>query len=277
MIRFDDETERKMLANQANWDARTPIHVHSKFYDQPAEHWFADFEWTDLGDVANTDVLHLQCHIGAETVAFATRGARTVGLDLSGESVAAARGRAADHDVSIEYVQSNVYNASSALNGRTFDLVYTGKGSLCYVPDLEAWAAVVATLLRPGGHAYIVEFHPLLASLGLVPPPGTDDTLQLRNDYLPGRGATQRDSTHTYTDGPPLDTARVSYEWPHGLGELITALTAAGLTITSLRESPYLPWPRWPTMRPTPTGWYHLPDTAPNLPLLYALLAKKSA
>src|SRR4051812_21946306 len=75
-------------ANQANWDARTPVHVASAFYgldgSRTAEDWFAPFEWTDLGELAGRDVLHLQCHLGTETAAFAARGAaHTVGLDFS--------------------------------------------------------------------------------------------------------------------------------------------------------------------------------------------------
>jgi hypothetical protein len=68
--------------------------VASRFYDIGAkdpETWFAAYEWTDLGDLAGRDVLHLQCHLGTETMAFARRGARTVGLDLSGAAIAEAR------------------------------------------------------------------------------------------------------------------------------------------------------------------------------------------
>ena len=101
----DDPTARMMRAIQANWDARTPIHAASDFYGvgrrDPA-FWFADFEWTDLGDVAGRDVLHLQCHLRTETAAFAQHGARTVGLDLSGAAVREARRIAADTGLSIE-------------------------------------------------------------------------------------------------------------------------------------------------------------------------------
>jgi hypothetical protein len=91
-----------------------------------------------------------------------------------------------------------VYDASAALGGRTFDVVYTGKGALCYLPDLDRWAATVAALPRPGGIVSVVEFHPTLASLGLVPDSPGDRDLVLRNDYPQGRGA--RGSTrHTRT------------------------------------------------------------------------------
>lgn len=62
-------------------------------------------------------------------------------------------------------------------------------------------------------------------------------------------------------------------EWPHGLGELVNALLAAGLRITALRESELAPWPRWPRMPPTDRGWFRLPDGEPRVPLLYAVRA----
>jgi len=277
-IDFDEATRARMAAIEANWDERTPIHLASRFYDvagRAAEDWFAAYEWADLDDLSGKDVLHLQCHLGTETIAFARRGARTVtGLDLSGAAVDAARRIAADAGVAVEYVRANVYDAAEALGGRRFDVVYTGKGALCYLPDLAQWAGVVAGLLRPGGLAYVVEFHPVLRSLGLVDhEPG--ETLTLRNDMLGGRGAVEIDGTHTYTDGPALTAATTSFEWEHGLGEVVTTLSRAGLTVRSLTESDELPWPRWPHMEITERGWWRLPGRAPQVPLFYALLAQK--
>jgi SAM-dependent methyltransferase len=276
---FEPEVERMMLANQANWDQRTPVHLASSFYgvdgSRDPDSWFADYEWRDLGELRDVDLVHLQCHLGVETIALARRGARVVGVDISGESVTQARSVAARFAVDIEYVQANVYDAAEALDGRTFDRVYTGKGAVCYLPDLPAWADVVARLLRPGGLLYLIEFHPLLYSLGVVPPSDGSEELLLRNDYLGGRGAEERDSTYTYTDGPPLAEARVSYEWKHEIGEVVTALVGAGLGIDVLRESPALPWPRWSGMVQGADGWFRLPDSMPRIPLLYALAARK--
>lgn len=275
---LDADTEHMMRVNQANWDARTPIHVSSRFYGLDGTvscaDWFADFEWTDLGELAGRDVVHLQCHLGTETVVFVERGARTVGLDISAESIKQARRIAAERGADVEYVQSNVYDATAALTGRTFDVVYTGKCAMCYLPDLDRWAGVVAGLVRPGGALYVVEFHPLLYALSVVPPPDGGEQLLLRHDFLGGRGAVERDSTFTYTDGP-LSQAQVSYEWMHGLGDVINAVTGAGLRIERLRESERLPWRRWPSMTPAAGGWFRLPDSAPRVPLMYALLARK--
>jgi SAM-dependent methyltransferase len=276
---FEPQVEEMMLANQANWDQRTPIHLASAFYgvdgSRAPETWFAEYEWGDLGSLDGVDLLHLQCHLGVETIALARRAARVVGLDLSGESVVQARSVAARHGVDIEYVQGNVYDAVDVLGGRQFDLIYTGKGSLCYLPDLFPWADVLSRLLRPGGSFYVIEFHPLLYSLGVVPPADGSQELLLRNDFLSGRGAEKRDATYTYTDGPALADARVAYEWRHEIADVVNALVAAGLVVELLRESDALPWPRWPGMVRGDDGWFRLPDDSPRIPLLYALRARK--
>jgi SAM-dependent methyltransferase len=276
---LDPADERMMLANQANWDARTPVHLASRFYGleeslDPAR-WFADWEWEDLGELTGRDVLHLQCHLGTETIAFAQRGARAVGLDISEASVRAAADIARRAVADVEYVRANVYDAVEALGDRRFDVVYTGKGALCYLPDLDRWAATIARLLRPEGRLYIAEFHPLLNSLGPKPAEGEGSELLLRHDYL-GRGtAVHRDARYTYTDGPAVAGATDSFEWMHGLGEVVNALVGAGLRIERLRESDELPWPRWPEMSRTASGWWRLPDSSARVPLLYGLLARR--
>ncbi|MEU4202343.1 class I SAM-dependent methyltransferase [Streptomyces sp. NPDC039022] len=270
-----------LRANRENWDARTPVHVASDFYGldgtRTADDWFAPFEWDDLGPLAGRDVLHLQCHLGTETQAFAERGAaHTVGLDFSGAALDQARCLAARGGRDIEFVQADVHQAAEALGGRRFDVVYTGKGALCYLPDLTRWARVIAGLLRPGGMLYVVEFHPLLNSLGAAPDPGQDPDdarLLLAHDYLEGRGALRSDTPHTYTDGPPVEGATTSYEWRHGLGETVNALVGAGLTVDRLRETDLLPWKRFATMEQADHGWWRLPPAEPRIPLLFALRA----
>ena len=269
---LDAQTQEMVAANEADWDARAPLHAASAFYDRPAEFWFADYEWEDLGPLDGRDVLHLQCHLGTETIEFARRGARTSGLDLSEKSLEAAREIAREAGVEVDYLHANVYDAVGAVGGRQFDVVYTGKGALCYLPDLQQWAEVVRDLLKPGGVLYLVEFHPLLNALREVSLPGESDELVLRADYLEGRGPIAHDSTVTYT-GDEVPGRQTSYEWRHGLGEIVTTLASTGFQVTGLRESDVLPWPRWAAMRQTPDGWWRLPDDAPRIPLFFALKA----
>ena len=97
-----------------------------------------------------------------------------------------------------------------------------------------------------------------------------------------------RSSTRTSTDGPrtydepgtyaeldaPTEHNR-SVEWVHGLGDVISALSAAGLCLEFLHEHEYTLSPRWPFLRREPGGIYRLPEGMPSLPLMYSLLATR--
>ncbi|HEX6447656.1 MAG TPA: methyltransferase domain-containing protein [Streptosporangiales bacterium] len=269
------EHDEMIRANARNWDERVAVHMASEFYDlaglRDGADRLAPFEYDELGPLAGRSLVHLQCHIGTDTVCLARAGATAAGLDLSPESVAAARRIAADCGVEIRYEAGDVYDAADVFGGERFDVVYTGKGALVWLPDLDRWARTVAALLRPGGLLYLVEFHPLLQALTYGPQP--EEGLLLEYDYLPGRGAERLDSPNTYTDGPHLSGHTVSYQWTHGLGTVVNGLTGAGLRIESLTEHDVLPWRRIPEMTPAGNGWWRLPGSRPRVPVLYSLRA----
>jgi SAM-dependent methyltransferase len=258
-------------ANRANWDARVPVHLRG--YDlgrlRRGGQRLADFEYAAI-DVAGRDVLHLQSHIGTDTICLARHGARAVGLDLSGASVAAARELAAECGVAVEYLQSDVYAAVEALEGRRFDVVYTGKGALCWLPDLHRWARVVAELLRPGGVLYAIDFHPLLLGAADEQPAAG---LLLDRNYL-NAGAERFDSAVTYTGEGRLAHSTISFEWAHGLDEVIDAVLSAGLRLTGFVEHDVCCWGRFPDMVDLGDGWFGWAAGAPRLPLMFSVRAE---
>ena len=71
-------------------------------------------------------------------------------------------GGAAGADATTTFVEGELYDAVDVLGESRFDLVYTGVGALCWLPDIEQWARVVAGLLRPGGRLHIREGHPIV-------------------------------------------------------------------------------------------------------------------
>ena len=129
-----------------------------------------------MGDVAGRELVHLQCHFGLDTLSWARLGAQVTGLDFSQPAIAAACALATDLDLDATFVVSDVYDASAAL-GSTYDIVYTGIGALCWLPDIPRWAGVVRDLLRPGGVLYLVETHPMSDVLG-------DEDLVARYPYF---------------------------------------------------------------------------------------------
>lgn len=140
----------------------------------------------------------------------------------------------------------------------------------------EIWSALGGEL-KPSLDLVVTAPFPAYPEYDAGPPvtEGEGTELLLRHDYLGGRDAVHRNATYTYTDGPAVEGATDSYEWMHGMDEVVNALTTAGLGIRRLRESDELPWPRWPQMVRTPSGWWRLPEGEPRIPLLYGLLASR--
>ncbi len=260
--------------NRANWDERTPHHVASAFYDVDGflagQSTLRPFEVEELGPVFGRSLVHLQCHFGLDTLSWAREGAEVTGLDFSAPAVLAARDLARRAGLEARFVEADVYDAPEAL-GRRFDVVYTGRGALNWLPDIAAWAEVVARLLLPGGRLYLVEAHPFVWGLA-------DDSLDFEYDYFPG-------GRHPYVgDDDPGDYAdpevrlvhAATREFAHPLGSIVTGLAAQGLVVERLVERPEIGWPRFPFLvrLPGPRRHYGLPDYLPTLPLELSLLAR---
>jgi SAM-dependent methyltransferase len=282
-------------ANRARWDESVPIHAASAGYDLEGflrgEKTLYPVEMDEVGDVRGKSLLHLQCHFGMDTLNWARLGAKVTGLDFSGAAVERARQLAAE--IGIEdatFVQANVYDAPQALNEQ-FDIIYTGIGALCWLPDIRRWAQVVASLLKPGGFVYLYEGHPVLWALDNE---RGDDQLVLREPYFETEKPTEFIGEYTYVDGPPLKNT-LDYEWNHGLGEIVTALIEAGLRLEFLHEHREVAWKALPALvsiesattepkAPNAAARYarrdawQLPPTQRDLcPLMYSLKATRPA
>src|ERR1700712_3265823 len=174
-------TDEWFEANREMWDERVPIHVGSPLYDVEAfvagRSSLRAFELAELADVRGRTLVHPQCHFGEDTLSWARLGAQVTGLDFSGPAVVAARELAARCELAAEFVEANVYDAAEALGGRRFEIVYTGLGAINWLPDIERWAKVMASLVAPGGCLYLAEFHPSPHVFG-------DDDFSLEYSYF---------------------------------------------------------------------------------------------
>ena len=264
--------------NRASWDERVPAHVASvdyqvsRFADDPGH--LSDvvrFDLPRLGNVRGLRGVHLQCHIGTDTVSLARLGASMTGLDFSAPAVAAARQLATSTGADATFVPGDVYAAPDLLGRGEFGLVYTGIGALCWLPDIRRWAEVVAALLAPGGRLFLREGHPVLWSLA---DEREDGLLVVDYPYFERPDPTVFESDASYATTDVVFENTVTHEWNHGLAEVITALMDAGLELTALAEHESAPWAALPgMMERNAEGEWRLADRPWRLPCTYTLQA----
>ncbi len=267
--------------NKANWDERAPAHAVSPDYE--VESFIADpaflsgvvrFDLPRLGDIRGLRGVHLQCHIGTDTISLARLGASMTGLDFSAPALDQARALAKRTGADATFVESDVYAAADLLGREVFDLVFTGIGALCWLPSVSRWAAVVAALLRPGGRLFIREGHPMLWALD---DERDDDLLVVTYPYFEREEPMvfSADGTYVATDTEFEHT--VTHEWNHGLGEIVTALLDAGMNVTGLTEHDSVPWEALPgKMERVAGGEWRLADQPWRLPHSYTLQAVRA-
>lgn len=263
--------------NRAMWDDRAAAHAASPGYD--VEQFIADptflsevvrFDLPLLGDVAGLRGVHLQCHIGTDTLSLARLGATMTGVDFSAASLAEARRLSDAAGRHVEFVQAEVYDSVAALGEASFDLVYTGIGALCWLPDIRRWAEVVAGLLRPGGRLFVREGHPMLWAL---------DEHQSTAPIVGHPYFEQPEPLIDDTDGTYVETATTfshtqSASWNHGLGQIVSAVLDVGMELTGLVEHDSVPWEALPgQMTRDQHGEWRLTDRPARLAASYTLQA----
>lgn len=272
----------RFAENRANWDDRAALHEASGYGiaellaspDAITREVAQDVG--RLGDITGLDVIHLQCHLGLDTVSLSRLGAaRVVGLDFSPQSLRRARALAVRAAPDVELVEANVYDARSAVAG-DFDLVYTTLGILCWLPDIDGWARVVASLLRPGGRLLLRDDHPVLMAVG-------DDTghgLTLHEPYFQRPEPMTWEDEGSYVAAPdgaaPITRTR-SHQWNHSVGEILTALIRAGLVLDEVAETRISAWCRWPDLMELCEEGYRFTDPAMRdmLPLQLAVVSRR--
>jgi 2-polyprenyl-3-methyl-5-hydroxy-6-metoxy-1,4-benzoquinol methylase len=254
------------------WDERVPAHAASALYDLDRVVAGRDdlrpWEDAELGSLAGKRLIHLQCHIGTDTVALARRGAHTVGLDFSKPALTVAADLARRCGLDIDWICADVYDAAEATAHECFDVVYTGMGALGWLPDLGRWAEVVANLLRPGGILYVTEMHPMWCALQedgrtiCQPAIGAEFTLW----------ANEEQGSYAAPDASFEHTA--SWERVHTIADLLSAVLDAGLRVELYHEHDATPSPtRW--LVRGADGLYRFPPGMHQFPLCYSLRARR--
>jgi SAM-dependent methyltransferase len=268
-MRLDD----CIRANREMWDSRTPVHLRSAMYDvagfKAGRCPLTELEIAEVGDVSGKSLLHLMCHFGLDTLAWARKGAKVVGMDFSAKAVEAACALADELSIPARFVCCNLYDLPERLCGE-FDVVFTSKGVLPWLPDIARWAKVASHFLKPGGVFYIYEFHPF-AYVFDDAPEATEPRVKL--PYFKTGQPLRFEGSQTYASDEECES-RVSYEWPFALSDVVTSLINAGLRIEFLHEFPHSTYRSHAWLVKGADGLWRRSEK-PDLPLMFSLRAVK--
>ena len=260
-------TEHREI-NRRLWDewtseGFTPAFDFIERFKDNAEH-MRSFELKEVGDVAGKSLLHLQCHFGLDTLAWARHGARVTGADFSEEAIGRAKALAQEVGLEADFVTSDVYDLPKNVKGQ-FDIVYTSFGVLAWLPDLDEWARIIGDFLEPGGFFYIAEYHPVVYVFDDSPEAVEP---RIRHPYFP------REEPVRYTD----PKGREVYGWRFSLSSVVNAIAGAGLDIEFLHEFPFTESQQLPYLEFSKDGWWRLPPKfGGEIPLTFSIRARKPA
>lgn len=269
----------ELAANLRLWDGWTDLHMSGTDYDvegfiaDPTSRPFDRVTAGVIGDVSGKRLLHLQSHIGIDTIRLAMAGAvDVIGVDFSPKAVAAATSIAERLGVPATFVQSDVRDLPDSVPEAAFDVVYTSYGTIMWLPELEGWARMIASRLAPGGVFHIIDLHPFLSvfdDFAEQPP------LAVRYPYF-SREPLYFEEHGSYADRD-ADFVADSYAWQHTFAEIIGSLVGAGLRVERLEEYPVIVWKALEFMEQDDEGFWRLPEGAGDIPLMFSLTATRPA
>jgi SAM-dependent methyltransferase len=254
--------------NRHAWDLRTGVHLDSEFYDVQGFRAGAITlhppELDLVGEVKGLRLLHLQCHFGLDTLSWGRLGAIATGVDFSPVALAAARRLASETGIAATFIQADVQDLGERFL-RSFDLVVSTYGVLCWLHDLEGWARGIRNSLAPKGRFILVEYHPLLDLLfdGQV-----SGECSYFKSKVPPR-AVETKGTYTDHDAP---IAYREYRSQHAISEVVNTFLNAGLHITDFREYPYSSYKLFPTLDISANGVWMSSKYQERVPFMYSII-----
>ena len=276
-----ESVEQALRDNLESWNHIAHMHAQGEgavFYriDQwlAGESKLAPWELEEVGSVGDKTLLHLQCHIGTDTLSWAREGATVTGLDFSERAISEAR-RFSEllHIDDARFVVSEVAHAVEALDGEQFDIIYTGRGALCWLPDLNQWASVCAALLKPGGLLYLEETTPMANVMDVEQGPDGPQFVAKFDAFSTQPSSEIGEGSYAFRDWPGEKTTHC---WEYRYDTIISALLNAGLRLELLQERDELFFNPWQdVLEPSRPNYWRLKEGIVRIPLSFTLRAVK--
>ncbi|MDI6452786.1 class I SAM-dependent methyltransferase [Peloplasma aerotolerans] len=262
---------KEILENKKAWNMLAKDHYETfkKKLGDPYQ-TLSEIILSELGNIKNQNIIHLQCNTGYDTILLARQGAKkVVGVDFSDQNILYANQLKNDFKVKeVEFIESDVLDLPK-IHHDTYDMVFTSEGVLGWIPDIKQWAKVVYGLLKAGGYLYIHDAHPVFMTLD-EEKLAESRVLEVKYPYF----SNTYDVSDTIGGYASEQKQATNYFWSHKFSDIITALADAGLRIEYLHEYDLLCWDNG-NMKEVKKGLFRYEDFAGKLPFSYSLRARK--
>ena len=256
--------------NKAAWDRKVQIHYQSEFYNVKA---FIEgncslnpIELDLLGDVRGKKILHLQCHFGQDSISLARKGAIVTGVDFSTVAIEKAKELSIETNVDVNFICSNIYDVNKHID-EDFDIVFTSYGTICWLPDLSAWANIISDFLKPEGQFVFADFHPVVWMFD-------DKFKHIKYCYFKSDPVIEIEEG-TYAE-KNADINHKNITWNHGISEVLNSLIAAGIEIREVKEYDYSPYNCFNETIEVGSSQYRIEHLKNKIPMVYSVLGIKS-
>jgi len=251
--------------NQESWDKRTKVHISSEFYDLEGfvsgSSSLTEIELSELGNVKEKKLLHLQCHFGLDTLSWVREGAIATGLDFSPVAIEKANKIKDEVKLQANFICSDVLEFGKNAQPE-YDIVYTSYGTICWLPLLDKWAQTIANSLKPHGIFYMADFHPI-------------------QDFVAGYSYFHSETPDIEEEGTYTENCdgkkSTLITWAHPISEIINSLIKAGIKIDHFNEYPFSPYNCFKGLEEREKGRFYLPNSGNDVPLVYTIKGTKIA
>lgn len=268
--RDDAEVRARHEENRAGWNEGARVYTaeleQSIAFLRAGKSNLHPVERRNLGDLRAWchTAIHLQCASGRDTLSLWNEGVpQVIGVDISDVHIENARRMSAELNIPAEWYRCDVLDTPHELDS-TADLVYTGRGALCWLQDLNAYAQVVYRLLKPGGIYHVLDDHPVTYLFNMD---AENYVYSGANYFKQWESSVGWPSTYIGSAMDiPLEQQARKHESLWTLMDIFNALTQSGLVVEYLGEHPEDYWDSFPNLQPELVG---------KIPLTFSIKARK--
>lgn len=255
--------------NKNTWNNKVDVHVNSEFYNNQTfingQNTVPPTDLEALGDVNGKKILHLQCHFGQDSLSLARLGAQVTGIDFSDKAIEVAKNLNSQLGLNATFICCDVYETLEHINEQ-YDIVYTSYGTIGWLPDLDRWASVISTTLKPGGKLVFFEFHPVVWMFD-------NDFTHIEYNYFKDEPI-KEDESGTYADRY-VEIEYSTITWNHSLSEVMQALINQNLQIEYFQEFDYSHYACFNNTVEFEPNKFRIQTFENKIPMMYGLVARK--